>query len=160
MKIAGAIGGIFGGAAAARRKKKIIDKQEKENQQWYDRRYNEDSTQRADAVAALERQKQAMAERSQNAAGTAAVMGASNESVAAEKAAQTEALAQTTSNIALAGEARKDAIEGQYMQKKDSIAQQRLGVEQAQSDNLSAALGQMGEAASNIATGLIKTKEG
>ncbi|MCM1405167.1 MAG: hypothetical protein NC210_01960, partial [[Clostridium] fimetarium] len=53
----GAVGSIFGGIKASeamREVKRGIERQRKKNQDWYDRRYNEDATQRADAQRALE----------------------------------------------------------------------------------------------------------
>ena len=48
-------------------------------------------------------------------------MGGTEESVAAAKAANNEALAQATTNIAVNAEARKDQIEQQYQQKDAQI---------------------------------------
>lgn len=62
--------------------------------------------------------KQAMQERSLRSAGTNVVAGGTEESIAAEKEAQNNALAGVTGNIVTEGEAHKDAIEGQYMQKR------------------------------------------
>lgn len=48
----GAVGSIFGGISASRAMKKAkqnLQDQIDKNQDWYDRRYNEDATQRADA---------------------------------------------------------------------------------------------------------------
>ena len=53
---AGALGGIFGGISKnkmLKRMRNMINEQKRENQDWYDRRYNEDATQRADAQAIL-----------------------------------------------------------------------------------------------------------
>lgn len=53
----GAAGGIFGGISASkalRQMKRNVEAQRKSNQDWYDQRYNEDATQRADAPATLD----------------------------------------------------------------------------------------------------------
>ena len=71
-------GAIFGGISASKamkRAKKMVEEQKKENQDWYDRRYNEDSTQRADAQRILTQTNEAIRQRNQAAAGSAAVMG-------------------------------------------------------------------------------------
>lgn len=57
--VGGAVGGIFGGISKNRQikeqmkmlneQKKLVGEQQKENQDWFDRRYNEDATQRAEA---------------------------------------------------------------------------------------------------------------
>lgn len=123
----GAGGAIFGGVSASKamkRVKKNLQEQQRQNQDWYDRRYNEDATQRADAQALLSRTEDYIRNRNQQAAGAQAVMGGTEESVAATKAANNNALAQTLTNIAVNGEARKDTIEGQYMQRDADLNKQ------------------------------------
>lgn len=120
----GALGGILGGISRNKMLKKqmrMIDEQRRENQDWYDRRYNEDATQRADAQAMLTRTAEAIRQRNQAAAGSAAVAGGTEESVAATKAANAQAMSDAASQIAVAGARRKDAVEGQYMQRKGML---------------------------------------
>lgn len=119
---AGAISGIFGGISKNKMLKKqiaMVNNMKKENQNWYDRRYNEDSTQRADAQAMLTRIADSIRERNRQASGTAAVSGGTEESVAATKAANAQAMADAAARIAAAGENRKDLIEQQYIAKND-----------------------------------------
>ena len=73
--------------------KKNIEEQQRKNQDWYDRRYNEDATQRADAQRILTITQENIRQRNQQAAGTQAVMGGTEESVAAARAANNQALA-------------------------------------------------------------------
>ena len=83
-------GAIFGGISASKAMKKakgMVEKQMKDNQNWYDRRYNEDATQRADAQRILTMTNENIRQRNRQAAGTRAVMGGTEESVAAAKAA-------------------------------------------------------------------------
>ena len=50
--------GFLGGITGARAERKVQDsikKQQRENEDWFNRRYNEDSTQRADAQRILTR---------------------------------------------------------------------------------------------------------
>lgn len=92
----GAAGSIFGGIAASKaikKQKRMIQSQLKENQDWYDRRYNEDATQKADAQALLTQTEESIKNRNRAAAGAQAVMGGTDESVAAAKAANNKALA-------------------------------------------------------------------
>lgn len=103
----GALGGVLGGISRNKMLKqqmKMVNEQKKENQNWYDRRYNEDSTQRADAQAMLTQTAEAIKQRNQASAGSAAVMGGTEESVAATKAANAQAMADATSKIVVAGE--------------------------------------------------------
>lgn len=122
-----AIGGIAGGISASKTMKKVqasIDKRKEENQDWYDRRYNEDPTQRASAQRAITMVSDSIKQRNQAAAGTKAIMGGTDESVALAKEQNNKALADTTSQIAAQGDARKDEIEQRYMAQKDGLAQQ------------------------------------
>ena len=122
----GAVGSIFGGISASRAMKKAkqnLQDQIDKNQDWYDRRYNEDTTQRADAQRILTLTEDNIKRRNKAAEGTQAVMGGTEESVAATKAANAQALADATSTIAVNGEQRKDAIEGQYRQRDAALCQ-------------------------------------
>lgn len=117
-------GSIFGGIKMSKAIKKMkaqINNQLKDNQNWYDRRYNEDATQRADAQALLTRTEESIRNRNAAAAGAQAVMGGTEESVAATKEANNKALSDAVTNIAVNADARKDQIEQQYMNKKGEL---------------------------------------
>lgn len=131
LKIGGAVYGGIKASQAMKKMQRQIEQQKQENTNWYNRRYNEDATQRADAVRALQKVEDSIKNRNRAAAGTQAVMGGTEESVAAAKAANNEALSQTASNIAAQADARKDAIEQQYRQ-EDSRLQGQLNQLQAQ----------------------------
>lgn len=120
-------GGIVGGILSAinnRKIKKNIEQQMRDNQDWFDRRYNEDATQRADAQRVLTNLNETMRNRNKQVAGAQAVMGGTEESVAAAKAANNEAIADATSNIAVASEARKADIENTYLANKSELNDQ------------------------------------
>lgn len=119
-----AVGSIFGGISASKAMKKVkknLQQQKQANQDWYDRRYNEDATQRADAQRILTKTEESIRNRNRQAAGVQAVMGGTEESVAAAKAANNQALADATSQIAVNAEARKDQIEQTYQQRDAQI---------------------------------------
>ena len=154
---AGAAGGIFGGISKNKMLKKqmqMINEQKKENQDWYDRRYNEDSTQRADAQAMLTHTAEMIKQRNQAAAGSAAVMGGTEESAAATKEANAKALADATSQIVAAGEQRKDQIENQYMQRKAALDEQLRALEGEKQDGLDMASNALGGAVNGFAKGM------
>lgn len=120
----GAVSGLFGGLGknkALERQKAAIEAQKNENQNWFDRRYNEDATQRADAQRILQLTEESIKNRNRAAAGTAAVMGGTEESVAAAKAAGNQTAADAASQIAAAGASRKDQIENKYIERKNSL---------------------------------------
>lgn len=145
---------IFGGIKQAKAMKKVqknLQNQMAENQNWYDRRYNEDATQRADAQRLITMTEESIKNRNKQAAGSAAVMGGTEESIAAAKAANNGALADTMSQIAVNAEQRKDAIEGQYMERKAGINQQLNDMEVKKAQNISQAVQGVANAASDIA---------
>lgn len=144
---------IFGGIKASQAMKGVksnLEQQRRDNQNWYDRRYNEDATQRADAQRILTQTAEAIKQRNKSAAGTAAVMGGNAESVAAEKAANAQAMADAASRIAVAGEARKDNIEQQYQQRDQELQGQLNNMEVARANAITqAASGVAGAAGSS-----------
>ena len=143
----------LGGARAARAKRRELAKRESENNAWYDQRYNELGTERADAQAALSAMRAAQAQRMQAARGAGAVMGASAGSAAAEKAASNSAMAQTISQMNANNENNKMAIENTYMQNKNDISNQRIRAHEAQAQNMAAAGGQLSYLGAGIVAG-------
>ena len=149
----GAAGSIFGGISASKaikRAKKNVEAQRQKNQDWYDRRYNEDATQRADAQRILTQTEESIKQRNKPAAGSAAVMGGTDESVAAAKAANNQALADATSQIAANAEARKDNIEATYMQNDNAFVEQLNQLEQGKAQAIGQAVQGVANAASSM----------
>lgn len=140
LNAAGAIFGGFSAAKAAKAVKNNIEAQRKKNQDWYDRRYNEDATQRADAQRILTQTEESIKQRNRQAAGAAAVMGGTDESVAAAKAANNEALADATAQIAANADARKDNIEATYLQNDDAYVERLNALEQQKQQAISDAV--------------------
>ncbi len=149
------IGGtIFGGISASKAMKKVkknIEEQQRKNQDLYDRRYNEDATQRADAQRILTITQENIRQRNQQAAGTQAVMGGTEESVAAAKAANNEALADAASQIAVNGERRKDQIESQYQATDAQLQSQLNNLEINKANAISQAVQGVANAGAGIA---------
>ncbi len=139
----GAVGSIFGGISASKAMKKAkrnVEAQRKKNQDWYDRRYNEDATQRADAQRILTQTEESIKQRNKAAAGSAAVMGGTDESVAAAKEANNKALADATSQIAAQADERKDNIEATYLQNDNAFVEQLNAIEQGKASAISGAV--------------------
>ena len=150
----GAVGSIFGGIAASEAMKKVkrnIEDQRQRNENWYTRRINEDGTQRADAQRILSKTEDMIRNRNRQAAGTQAVMGGTEESVAAAKEANNQALAEAASQIAVASEARKDQIESVYQQRDGQFAEQLNDMERRKAGNLAQAAKGMADAGSKFA---------
>ena len=145
---------IFGGISASKAMNKVksnLEDQQKQNEAWYNRRYNEDATQRADAQRILAKTEESIRNRNRQAAATQAVAGGTEESLAAAKAANNEALAEATSQIAVAGDRRKDAVEQQYMQRDAALNDALNNMELRKADAISSAVKGVGSAAGGIA---------
>lgn len=149
-----AVGGIFGGISASKAMKNVkknLQERKQENQAWYDRRYNEDATQRADAQRILAKTEESIRERNRQAAGAQAVMGGTDESVAAAKAANNQALAEAASQIAAAGDARKDQIEQTYQQRDAQLDDALNGLEVNKAKAISSAVQGVAQAGAGMA---------
>jgi hypothetical protein len=146
----GAAGSIFGGISAAKAMKKMqrnVEAQRKANQDWYDRRYNEDATQRADAQRILTLTEDSIKKRNAQAAGAAAVMGGTEESLAAAKEANSKALSDATAQIAVNAEQRKDQIEQQYQQRDADLVNQLNQIQEGKAKAIGQAVGGLTSAA-------------
>ena len=155
----GAAGSIFGGIAASKAMKKMkenVEAQKRANQDWYDRRYNEDATQRADAQRILTLTEENIKNRNRAAQGAQAVMGGTEESVAAAKEANNRALSDAAAQIAVNGEQRKDAIENQYQERDASLDNQLNNIEQNMAQAISQAVQGVTGAASTMDFGKVK----
>lgn len=149
-----AVGSIFGLRSASKAMKRVkadIESQQAKNQAWYDRRYNEDPTQLASAQAVLGRVEESIRNRNRQAAGMQAVTGGTEESVAAARAANGNALATAATNVAVNGEARRDAIESAYQQTDASLHGQLNDMERARAGQTAAAVKGVTDAAGEIA---------
>ena len=127
----GAVGSIFGGvkaAKAAKKAKRAMEAQRKKNDDWFNRRYNEDATQRADTMRLLTKTEEMLRDRHKEAQGAVA-MGASEESVASGKASANNAMSDMMSDIVANNEARKDSIEATYRANDDAYNNQLTQIE-------------------------------
>lgn len=149
-----AVGSIFGGISASKAMKKVkknLEAQKQANRDWYDRRYNEDATQRADAQRILSLTEESIRNRNRQAAGAQAVMGGTEESVAAAKAANSQALANATAQIAANGDNRKDMIEQTYLQRDSSLNDALNNIEIGKAQAISSAVQGVAQAGSGLA---------
>lgn len=153
LGLASSIAGGIANRKARRKQEQMLALQQRENQAWYDRRYNEDPTKRADTVRLLTQMQEQIKNRNRAAKGRQAVMGGTEDSTTAVKEANNKTLADTTSQIVAANEARKDAIEQQYQRNKRSIQGQQMQMEAEKSaDTANVVAGVAGTAANIAAT--------
>ena len=158
ISAASSIAGGAASAAATRKAKATAEAKERqrqaENQAWYDRRYNEDPLQRSSAQQLLTKTADTIRQRNRAAAGRAAVTGGTEESVAATKAANAKAIADTASALAANDDARKDKIEDRYLNEKyasqDRLAKSQEQYELNRANNIAQAIKGVGTAAGSI----------
>ena len=153
LGLASSIAGGIANRKARRKQEQMLAQQQRENQAWYDRKYNEDPTKRADTVRLLTQMQEQIKNRNRAAKGRQAVMGGTEDSTTAVKEANNKTLADTTSQIVAANEARKDNIEQQYQQNKRAIQGQQMQMEAEKSaDTANVVAGVAGTAANIAAT--------
>lgn len=152
-----AAGSLIGGNQASKamnRHKRGVLKQMDENEDWYNRRYNEDATQRADAVRVMEMLNDTIRQRNKARAGQQIVMGGNAASVAAGNEADSRATAEAAARIAAAGEARKDRIEESYRATKQNLQNQLNSIEAGKAQNTAQAIQGVTSAAGNALSAL------
>lgn len=154
LGLASSIAGGIANRKARRKQEQMLAQQQRENQAWYDRKYNEDPTKRADTVRLLTQMQEQIKNRNRAAKGRQAVMGGTEDSTTAVKEANNKTLADTTSQIVAANEARKDAIEQQYQQNKRSIQGQQIQMEAEKSADTANVVAGVAGTAANIASTL------
>lgn len=153
LGLASSIAGGIANRKARRKQEQMIAQQQRENQAWYDRTYNADPTKRADTVRLLTQMQEQIKNRNKAAKGRQAVMGGTDDSTTAVKEANNKTLADTTSQIVAANDARKDSIEQQYMNRKNQLQNQQMGMEaEKAADTANAVAGVAGTAANIAAT--------
>lgn len=154
LSVASSIAGGIANRKGRRKQEQMIAQQQKENQAWYDRKYNEDPTKRADTVRLLTQMQEQIKNRNKAAKGRQAVMGGTEDSTTAVKEANNKTLADTTSQIVAANDARKDNIEQQYMARKSQLQGQQMGLEAEKAADTANAVAGVAGTAANIAASL------
>ena len=154
LVLASSIAGGIANRKARRKQEQMIAQQQRENQAWYDRTYNADPTKRADTVRLLTQMQEQIKNRNKAAKGRQAVMGGTDDSTTAVKEANNKTLADTTSQIVAANDARKDNIEQQYMNRKNQLQNQQMGMEAEKAADTANAVAGVAGTAANIAASL------
>ena len=154
LGLASSIAGGVANRKARRKQEQMIAQQQRENQAWYDRKYNEDPTKRADTIRLLTQMQEQIKNRNKAAKGRQAVMGGTEDSTISVKEANNKTLADTTSQIVAANESRKDNIEQQYMNRKNQLQNQQMGLESEKAADTANAVAGVAGTAANIAASL------
>jgi hypothetical protein len=154
LGLASSIAGGIANRKARRKQEQMIAQQQRENQAWYDRTYNADPTKRADTVRLLTQMQEQIKNRNKAAKGRQAVMGGTEDSTTAVKEANNKTLADTTSQVVAANDARKDNIEQQYRERKNQLNNQQMGIEAEKAADTANAVAGVAGTAANIAASL------
>ena len=154
LGLASSIAGGIANRKARKKQEQMIAQQQKENQAWYDRKYNEDPTKRADTVRLLTQMQEQIKNRNKAAKGRQAVMGGTEDSTTAVKEANNKTLADTTSQIVAANDARKDNIEQQYLNRKNQLQNQQMSIDAEKAADTANAVAGVAGTAANIAASL------
>lgn len=155
---------IYGGikksqaARAAKRKEEAeLSRERSENQNWYNRNRFEDPTQNAYYQAAINGTRQTFLDSLKSIAGSNAVMGGSNASVAAAKEKASNAMAQMNANIAAKGAARQQQVEDAYLRNDRQIGQQQRSMDRFYGQQQEAAISDALVGLGNVTSSAIQT---
>lgn len=151
--VGAAAAGIIGGNAtrkAAQRNERLLKEQEDRQKAWFDKEYNSNFLDRSDARAAINRTREILNERYRAAEGAAAVTGGTAESVAQQKAAANQVLADVTSNIAERADAYKEQVRANYEAQQDAMTQQRIGINNQRAEATAEAASGLAKAAQSV----------
>lgn len=151
--VGSAVAGIVGGNAtrkAAQRNEKLLKEQEDRQKAWYDKQYNSNFLDRSDARAAINQTREILNERYRAAEGAAAVAGGTAESVAQQKAAANEVLADVTSNIAERADAYKEGVRANYEAQQDAMTQQKMEINNQRAQATAQAAQGLAQAAQSV----------
>jgi hypothetical protein len=154
LGLASSIAGGIANRNARKKQEQMIAQQQRENQAWYDRKYNEDPTKRADTVRLLTQMQEQIKNRNKSAKGRQAVMGGTEDSTTAVKEVNNKTLADTTSQIVAANDARKDNIEQQYINRKNQLQNQQMSIDAEKAADTANAVAGVAGTAANIAASL------
>ena len=102
----------------------LQSKQEADNESWYNKEYYTDYTKRADSQNLLKRLKETTDTNNKQNEMTAAITGATDESVQAGRNANNKVVSDTFGNLAAMGARYKDNVMQTYMGRKDNLSRQ------------------------------------
>lgn len=132
--LSGLVGGIFGGSKSARenrRMRRYLDRAEDENKMIYNRDYYSNILDRSDTRNLINQMQNTLRKENNRADNIAAITGATAEQTAAQKNRATRAVSDTYSRIGAMGQQWKDGVLNNYLQGKNNIQQQRMGMAQS-----------------------------
>lgn len=151
LSLAGQLYGQYKSRQATEDAQRRIEEENRANQAWYDRRYNEDPTQRADAQRMINLVSERMKQRNRFVDGAQAVTGATDERVAQEKAVSANAMSDAVAQIAAQAEGEKSAVDREYMSRRGYLSNNLSNMDLQRANNTAQAVANL----SNVAGGIV-----
>ena len=133
--LGGQLFGAIKGGQANNANEALLKQREEESNALFKSRINRDFLQTNAAKGVLEKIRKQYENADKGIAGRAAITGASDEAVVAQKTANNENLNDATSNIAQGATAYQDNAENQFEQSKNAMLSAKMGVNSAKAAN-------------------------
>ncbi len=156
---------IYGANKASNERAKMdkyLNDQNADNTAWYNNNYNGDYMQRADTQALMKNTRDALRQNNKVASNMAVVTGSTPEAEAVAKEQSNKVLTDTANRVAATGQAWKDNIQQQYMNRKAQIGAQQYGNMEGNANSYEALMGngikQIGSTADSISNSFLKSK--
>ena len=124
---------IYGNIKAGKESKamnRMINRKERELDTYYKGELSKNTLDTEYAKSSMKKIREQLDERRKRSDSTAAITGASDEAKVAEKANDSKSISEAVTSLAQYGSLRKDALEREYMGRKDGIFSARMGVSQ------------------------------
>ena len=148
--VLGSVAGAIGSAQQMKKARQNLAGQRTKNQSWYDKEYNTDYTQRADAQAVLNKTKEMADVNRRRARNMGVVAGATDEAVAMENEASNNMVSNTMGAINQSADAYKQNIQGQYRQTEQNLDNAEYQSRVAQAQQIAQAGADAGKAGAGI----------
>ena len=157
----GVIGSIAGAIGSARKMKQAnaqLAQNKAKNQSWYDREYNMDYTQRADAQQILNKTREMADVNRRRARNMGVVAGATDEAVAMENEASNNMVSNTMGNINQSADAYKQSVQGQFRATQQQLDQQQYNNKISEAQNIANAASGVSKAGAGIVGSIFDKK--
>ena len=159
LSVLGSVAGAIGSAQQNKKARQNLADQRSKNQAWYDREYNTDYTQRADAQAVLNKTKEMADANRRRARNMGVVAGATDEAIALENENSNKMISDTMSSINQSADAYKQNIQGQYRQAEQGLDNAEYQSHVTQAQQIAAAGAQAGQVGAGIVGSIFDKKK-
>ena len=152
-----AVGGVVGGIQSARANRKadaMTAEQKAKNEAWYQRNYNTDYTQRADAQAILNQTREMAKQNRARTQAQGVVTGATDEAIAMQNEANNKMVSDTMAGLNVQAEAYKQGVENKFLNTDMMLSQQQIEDERKRAQQGAQAMSGAFSAASGIVGGI------